>query len=86
MFDLSFELLDRDGSDEGSQYMVSIRNKKNYPSVIIKNLSYLELCKKKRICSHNRFFPSRVASYMFKEVLSCLHCQKDIEIMVVCLY
>ena len=26
----------QDSSDEGSQHMVSIRNKKNYPSVIIK--------------------------------------------------
>ena len=26
----------RDGSDEGSQHMVSMRNKENYPSIIIK--------------------------------------------------
>ena len=31
-----FEPSRRDGSDEGSQLMVSMRNKKNYPSVIIK--------------------------------------------------
>ena len=30
-------------SDEGSQHMVSIRNKKNYPSIIIKYPNYLEL-------------------------------------------
>ena len=34
--DTSSELSHRDGSDEGSQHMVSVRNKKNYPSVIIK--------------------------------------------------
>ena len=33
-----------DSSDEGSQHMVSMRNKKNYPSIIIKYPSYLELC------------------------------------------
>ena len=32
----------RDGLVEGSQHVVSIRNKKNYPSVIIK-YSYLEV-------------------------------------------
>ena len=28
----------------GSQHTVSVRNKKNYPSIIIKYCSYLELC------------------------------------------
>ena len=37
-----------DGSDEGSQHMVSVRSKKNYPSIIIKYSSYLELCKWER--------------------------------------
>ena len=32
-----------DGSDEGSQHMVSMTNKTNYPSIIIKYSSYLEL-------------------------------------------
>ena len=36
----------RDGSDEGSQHMVSMENKKNYPSIIIKYSSYFELCLK----------------------------------------
>ena len=34
--DPSSEPSQRDGSDEGSQHMVSIRNKKNYPSIITK--------------------------------------------------
>ena len=34
--DHSAEPSQRDGSDEASQHMVSKRNKKNYPSVIIK--------------------------------------------------
>ena len=34
--DPSSELSRRDGSDEGSQHMVSMKNKKNYPSIIIK--------------------------------------------------
>ena len=34
--DPSSEPSRRDGSDEGSQHMVSVRNKKNYPSIIIK--------------------------------------------------
>ena len=29
---------------EGSQHMISVRNKKNYPSINIKCSSYLELC------------------------------------------
>ena len=33
--DPSSEPSHRDGSDEGSQHMVSMRNKKNYPSVKI---------------------------------------------------
>ena len=31
----------REGSDEWSQHMVSMRNKKNYPSIIIKNMYFL---------------------------------------------
>ena len=42
-YDRSSEPSQRDGSDEGSQPMVSVRNKKNYPSIIIKYSSYLEL-------------------------------------------
>ena len=42
--DPSSEPSRRDGSDEGSQDMVSRRNKKNYPSIIIRYSSYLELC------------------------------------------
>ena len=38
--DPSSEPSHRDGSDEGSQHIVSIRNKKNYPSVIIKYLCF----------------------------------------------
>ena len=34
--DPSTEPSRRDGSDEASQHMVSMRNKKNYPSIIIK--------------------------------------------------
>ena len=34
--DPSSEPSPRDGSDEGSQHMVSTRNKKNYPLIIIK--------------------------------------------------
>ena len=34
---------EQDSSVEGSQHTVSIRNKKNYPSIIIKYSSYLEL-------------------------------------------
>ena len=34
--DPSSEPSRRDGSDEGSQHMISVRNKKNYPSIIIK--------------------------------------------------
>ena len=41
--ELSSEPSHRHGSDE-SQHQVSMRNKKNYPSVIIKYPSYLELC------------------------------------------
>ena len=36
----------RDGSDDGSQYMVSMRHKKNYLSNIIKCSSYLRLWSK----------------------------------------
>ena len=32
------------GSDEGSQHKVSMRNKKNYPSIIIKYSSYPKIC------------------------------------------
>ena len=32
----SSEMSRQDGSNEGSQYMVSVRNEKNYPSLIIK--------------------------------------------------
>ena len=35
--DLSSELSHRDGSDERSKHMISIRNKKNYSSYIIKS-------------------------------------------------
>ena len=42
--DLSSEPSRRDGSDEVSQHMVLMRNKKNCPSIIIKYPSYLELC------------------------------------------
>ena len=34
--DPSSELFRQDGSDEGPQHIVSMRNKKNYPLVIIK--------------------------------------------------
>ena len=34
--DPSSELSHEDGSDEGPQHMISMRNKKNYPSVIFK--------------------------------------------------
>ena len=37
-FDPSSEPSHRGGSDEGSHHISSIRNKKNYPSVIIKYL------------------------------------------------
>ena len=40
--DPSSEPSHRDGSDEGSQHMVSMRNKKIYPSVIIKYSSKRE--------------------------------------------
>ena len=40
--DPSSELSQWDGSDEGSQNIVPMRSKKNYPSIIIK-YSYLEL-------------------------------------------
>ena len=33
--DPSYEPSRRDGSDEGSQHMVSLRNMKNYPTVIL---------------------------------------------------
>ena len=36
--DLSSEPSQQDGSDEGSQHIVSVRNKNNYPSIIIKNI------------------------------------------------
>ena len=39
--DPSSEPSQRDGSHEGSQHMDSKRNKKNYPSIIIKYSSYL---------------------------------------------
>ena len=42
--DPSSEPSHQDNSDEGSQYMFSMRYKKNYPSIIIKYSSYLELC------------------------------------------
>ena len=41
--DPSSEPSQQGGSDEGSQHMVSVRNKKNYPSNIIKYSPYLEL-------------------------------------------
>ena len=41
--DPSSEPSRRDGSDEGSQHMVSMRNKINYPSIIIIYSTYLEL-------------------------------------------
>ena len=34
----------RDSSNEGSQHIFSLRNKKNYLSIILNTLSYLELC------------------------------------------
>ena len=45
----SSEQSQQDGSDEGSQHMVSMRNKKHYPSIIIKYSSNLQLCFKDRI-------------------------------------
>ena len=42
--DPSAEPSRRDGLDEGSQNMVSMRNRNNYFSIIIKYSSYLELC------------------------------------------
>ena len=53
--DPSSEPSRQDGSDDGSQHTFSVRNKKNYPSVIIKYSSYGELC----------------SIYMFKTVRSC---------------
>ena len=41
--DPSSELSHRDSLDEGSHYMLSVRNKKSYPSIIINTPSYLEL-------------------------------------------
>ena len=40
----SFTLSHGYGSDEGSKDMVSMRNKKNYPSIMINYSFYLELC------------------------------------------
>ena len=34
----------RDGSNEGSQHMFSLRNKKNYLCMILNTTSYLEDC------------------------------------------
>ena len=42
--DPSSEPSGRDGSDEGSQHMVSFKNKKNYPELSVSIFSYLELC------------------------------------------
>ena len=42
--DPSSEPSRRDGSDEGSQHMTTMRNKQNYHSVITKYSSYLKLC------------------------------------------
>ena len=41
--DPSSEPSRQDSSDEGSQHRVSMRNKKNYPSIIIKYSSYQDL-------------------------------------------
>ena len=42
--DPSLESSRPDGSNEGSQCMFLLRNKKNYLGIIVNTLSYLELC------------------------------------------
>ena len=44
-----------DGSDEGSQHMVSVRNKTNYPSTIIKYSSSIELSRLSVVCKQELF-------------------------------
>ena len=40
----SLEPSHRDGSNEGSQHLFSLRNKKNYLQIILCTPSYVELC------------------------------------------
>ena len=60
-----------DGSDEGSQHMVSLRNKKNNPELSSNTLSYLELCDcHKRKINRNTKDRITVAWYRFSEELA----------------
>ena len=65
--DPSSEPSHRDGSDEGSQHRVSMRNKKNYPSIIVKYSSNLELCNNYVISCHFRtVLPGMISGSAFK--------------------
>ena len=61
--DPSFELSCQDSSDEGSQHMVSKRNKQNYPSVIIK---YSLLSKALKASTFNLFI------HLLVSVIQCV--------------
>ena len=63
--DPSSELSGQDVSDEGSQHMVSVRNKKNNPSIIIK---YPLLSRALVSMSNKKNYPSIIIKSPFMEI------------------